>query len=126
MTNGQKPEAFSRNCRENALRVVEEWNNHQGKGMDGSFRTTVGGVDVVIRDIQFGEDDEGRAWIDVWTGSNQRPAFRITNPPTLVKDSRGPVVIREQHEDGTFQTTKHREDAVQAVAETVAKVRGAR
>lgn len=122
MTNDKNREAFS-DARENASRVVQEWAAHQGKAMDGSYRTSIAGIDVVIRDIQFGEDEEGRTWVDVWTGNGRRPAFRITNPPTLVRDSRGPIGIKEEAPDGSLRTVRHREDPVEAVAEVVAKVR---
>lgn len=122
MTNDKNREAFS-GARENASRVVQEWLEHQGKAMDGSYRTNIAGIDVVIRDIQFGEDEEGRTWVDVWTGNSHRPAFRITNPPTLVRDSRGPIGIKEEAPDGSLRTVRHREDPVEAVAEVVAKVR---
>lgn len=115
-------EVFSES-RENASRVVEEWNAHQGKAIDGSYRAVVAGVDVIIRDIQFGEDDEGNTWVDVWTGNSRRPAFRIANPPTLVRDSRGPIGVKEVDENGRETVVKYREDAVDAVAQTISEVR---
>lgn len=116
-------EVFS-NSKENASRVVEEWEAHEGKAMDGSYRTTIGGIDVIVRDIKLGEDDEGRTWIDVWTGNSKKPAFRIMNPPTLVRDARGNVQVKEVDENGTERTVKYRTDPVDAVAEVIAEVRG--
>lgn len=123
-TNEKKgdPQAAARS-RANAERVAQDWHDHQGKGMDGSYRTTVSGRDVVIRDIQFGEDDDGRTWVDVWTGNTHRPTLRIANPPTLVRDSRGPIGIKEEAPNGTIRTVRYREDPVEAVAEVLAKVR---
>lgn len=121
--NNEVPEEALSQSRDNASRVAEEWNAHQGKAMDGSYRTVVGGVDVLVRDIRYGEDENGVAWVDVWTGNTSRPAFRIMNPPTLVQDSRGPIAIREETPEGTVRIVRHREDPVEAIAEVVAKVR---
>ena len=125
MTNKRTQDAvevFSES-RENASRVVEEWNAHQGKAMDGSYRSIVAGVDVVIKDIQFGEDENGNTWVDVWTGNTRRPAFRIANPPTLARDSRGSIGVKEVDENGREAVVKYRADAVDAVAQTIAEVR---
>jgi hypothetical protein len=115
-------EVFSQS-KENASRVADEWEAHQGRAMDGSYRATVAGVDVLIRDIRFGEDEDGNTWVDVWTGNTRRPAFRITNPPTLVRDSRGPIAVKEADENGKETVVKHREDPVDAVAQVIAEVR---
>lgn len=115
-------EVFSES-KENASRVVEEWEAHQGKDTSGAYRATVAGVDVIIRDIKMGEDELGNTWIDVWTGCTRKPAFRIVNPPTLVRDSRGPIGVKEVDENGRETVVKYREDAVDAVAQTISEVR---
>lgn len=105
-----------------AKRVVDEWDSHEGRGMDGSYRTSYGNRQVVIRDIRSGGD--GRTeWIEVWTGGSKRPAFRIINPPPFVRDPKGSIVIRESGPDGKERNVRVREDPVEAVAEIIAGVR---
>lgn len=106
----------------NADKVVEEWESHLGKGTDGALHTVVNGVEITISDIKKGSDN-GIDWVDIYTGKSRKPAIRIVNPPTLVRDSRGPVVGKETAPDGSERSVRFREDPIQSVAEAVAEVR---
>lgn len=74
--------------------------------------------DVVISDIQTGQD-QNTAWVDITVIGDIEgadPHFRIVNPPTLVRDPHGTVVL---------QTGTYREDPLAAVAEVIASYGGA-
>jgi len=74
--------------------------------------------DVRIEKVTRQEDPWGVTWIEVWLegGSAPEPHWRIFNPPTLVRDPAGDVVIAGQ---------RYRKDPLAAVAETIAANGGA-
>lgn len=74
--------------------------------------------DVMISKIVPGEDAVS-TWVDVTVAGETRggdPNFRIVNPPTLVRDPQGDVILQS----GTF-----REDPIAAIAEVIATHGGA-
>lgn len=80
--------------------------------------------DVLIDRLQFVEDADGGAHIEVYVDDPDGgdPCFRIFNPPCLVRDSLGEVV----RESGRRTVRRYREDPLAAVAEAIAANGGAR
>lgn len=110
-----------RNAKERAAAVARAWREFPGKGTDGRMNFAVGNDNVVISDVQEGED-ETAAWVDIWTGG-PRPAFRICNPPMLVPDPEGDVEIEEPVSEGRTLKKRYREDPLHAVANVIAHTR---
>lgn len=104
---------------DNCKKIAEMWEAHEGRGADGAYRTEIAGRTVTIYRISCGEDENGKTWIDVWTGNSKRPSFRISNPPMFVIDPKGPVVTEQTGPDYKKRTVRLREDPVQAIAESV-------
>lgn len=107
--------------RERAAEVKRHWDEHPGKGVDGAYRATVNGHKVTISRIEAGEDDVA-AWIDIWTGGSL-PSFRIVNPPTLIRDTRGDIEVEEPREDGKTHKQRYRYDPLAAVAGAMSRSR---
>lgn len=96
-----------------AERVSREWDARSGEPYVTDTRW--GTVRIDRLEVHA---DEGRSWVDVWADGAEGgdPHFRIVNPPLLVEDPGGPVVIGGR----TF-----REDPLAAVAEAIASNGGA-
>jgi hypothetical protein len=108
---------------EKCNKISQKWENHGGRGADGSYRTSFRGSDVVIKDIVASVNSEGFASVDVWTGNSKKPAFRIVNPPMYVKDPYGHEEATEMGPDQKERKVRVKEDPIQAIVEAISEVR---
>ncbi len=119
-------EALQALARAKAREVTSQWQSHQGKNMDGvaSFRTKSG--EATIGGVEYHQDDEKLDSVEIWVGKKQGPpTYRLINPPMLVPDPVGDVVLTER--DGLRQKNvirRFRVDPLQAIAEFLAAQNG--
>lgn len=105
-----------------------EWEEFPGKNIEGtaSFATRQGSV--VIGDIRHlpGEGEKELDSVEVWVGGPAAgpPAWRIINPPTLLPDPTGEVVITDEDPSGRTTVRRYREDPLGAIAEFIATTQG--
>jgi len=109
--------------------VVEtHWEDYPGKNLEGaaSFATRQG--EVTIGEIRRApaEDEKDLDSVEVWLGSAAAgpPAWRIINPPTLVSDPTGDVVLTDENPDGRTIVQRFREAPLEALAEFIATNQG--
>lgn len=109
---------------DSAEEIALSWETFPGKGPDGIFRYSVGETEVPITDIQDGRN-EVSCWVDIWTGGGT-PSFRVKNPSVLIPDPSGSIIFQETDERGRTRTYRFRKDPILAIAQVLARVRGAR
>jgi len=108
--------------------VSSEWEDFPGKNLEGtaSFSTRQG--EVAIGEIRHrpAEGDKELDSVEVWVGGPAAgpPAWRLINPPTLVPDPTGEVVLADEGPDGRTTIRRYREDPLGAVAEFIATNQG--
>lgn len=108
--------------------VTDKWSRFAGKNMQGtaSFSTREG--EVVIGGIRHRppEGPKDLDSVEVWVGGKAAgsPTWRIINPPTLVSDPAGSVMIAEKAPGGKSVNRRYREDPLAAIAEFIATNQG--
>lgn len=107
LATAENPEA------EKAHLVVQAWDEHPGRGVDGHLTITVpGGREVTIGHVAAADHGDTLC-VEVWTGPPAgAPQWRIINPPLLVPDGQGDITITDP--DG--RTTRYRHDPIAAIA----------
>mgnify|MGYP001083386149 CR=1 FL=1 len=119
-------EALQAMARVKAKEVVSQWKGYGGKNMDGvaSFMTKRG--EATIGGVEYHQDDEKLDSVEVWVGKRQGPpTYRLINPPMLVPDPVGEIVLTER--DTLRQKNvirRFRVDPLQAIAEFLAAQNG--
>lgn len=109
-----------------AALVAQAWEQHPGRNHEGTLSVTVGGRVISIAHIEYGEEN-GASFVDVWVGRHRgKPAFRMCNPPTLIKDLTGGVSLDTPTPSGGVRKERFSVDPVAAVAETIANIRSGR
>jgi len=108
--------------------VTERWENFPGRNMEGaaSFSTRQGGVTIgEIRHNPANGEGELDS-VEVWIGGSHSgpPTWRLINPPTLVSDPVGDVVLTEDRPNGRTNIQRFREDPLEAIAEFIATNQG--
>lgn len=119
-------EALRGICRLKTEAVVKAWHEYGGRNMEGiaTFQTRNGSAQIGA--VVHSKDETGLDLVDVWTGPQQGPpAFRIVNPPMLVQDPLGEVVLTEPdpYRDRTL-VRRYRVDPLQCIAEVISSRRG--
>lgn len=119
-------QALQRISREKAREVARQWDKHPSRNMDGTatFHTRAG--KATIGSIRYHPDDDRLDSVEVWTGPQQGPPqYRLINPPMLVPDSRGEVVLNEVNKArGKTTARRYRIDPLVAIAEFIASHQG--
>ncbi len=103
--------------------------NHPGKNSKGvlTLRPRGSDTDVVISRLDYGETDDV-SYVDVYADGatvGGDPHFRIINPPMLVEDPTGDIVVTGKSPNGKPMTRTFREDPLGAIAEAIAGQGGA-
>lgn len=111
--------------------VAQRFADHPGKNTDGVLSIQPSGSDqtVAIGQVTYSQQDDTVPYVDVYTAGptvGGDPHFRIINPPTLVEDPNGDIVVTSKAPNGKTVTRKYREDPVAAIAEAIAGQGGAR
>lgn len=117
MTDPQEPEAAQRGA-ERAQRTAEAWAEHIVGQEEPTYIGQSARGPVVLESVQV-VTEQGITWLDARTRGEtetQDPHFRIVNPPLLVEDPTGPIVINGR----TF-----REDPLAALAQAIGEHGGA-
>jgi hypothetical protein len=105
-----------------AQEVKRKWDEFEGKNLEGvaGFQTKHG--QARIGGIVHREDPDGLDSVEVWVGPQSGPpTYRLINPPTLVPDPSGDVILTER--DPLRQKDlirRYRFDPLQCIAEVVA------
>lgn len=108
--------------------LTTEWDNFAGKNMEGSasFSTRQGVVTIGAMRHRPAEKATELDSVEVWLGSGSAgpPAWRLINPPTLVPDPAGNIIIAERTTPSHTIHRRYREDPLAAVAEFLASNQG--
>ncbi|HEY3689651.1 MAG TPA: hypothetical protein VGL46_05035 [Pseudonocardiaceae bacterium] len=109
--------------------LVRLFASHPGKNGKGALTLRPRGsdTDVVISRIDYGEADDV-SYVDIYADGatvGGDPHFRIINPPMLVEDPAGDIVVTSKRRDGRMVTRTFREDPLAAIAEAIAGQGGA-
>lgn len=119
-------EALQAVSRAKAVEVLRRWDSFQGKNLDGvaTFRTRTG--KATIGGIRHRQDAEKLDSVEVWTGPVKgSPAYRLINPPMLVEDPQGDVILTENDPLRKKKVVrKYRVDPLQAIAEFLGSQNG--
>jgi len=119
-------EALQEISRAKAQEVTKRWEGYPGKNMRGvaSFKTRNG--EATIGGVRFHSDPDRLDSVEVWVGPQQGPpTSRLINPPTLVPDPTGEVVLTEENKlRGKTTVRRYRVDPLQAIAEFIASHHG--
>lgn len=122
------------NVRRHAVREIKarllerDFKDHPNRNPRGELTLRTSRGDVSIASVTFGDTDDV-TYVDVLTTGvteNDDPHFRIINPPSMVDDPGGDVVVTKTMPDGRVVTRRFREDPLTAIAEAVASQGGAR
>ncbi|GAA4082733.1 hypothetical protein [Actinomadura miaoliensis] len=107
---------------EKARLVIQAWENHPGRGVDGQLAVAVPDGEVTIGHLEVSDQDDA-VCVEVWTGpALGPPQWRIVNPPLLMPDGQGDIEVTEP--DG--RTTRYRHDPITAIATAIAGSRTTR
>jgi len=109
--------------------VQDRWKDFPGKNMEGaaSFSTRHGAVTIGDIRHQRADGDKELDSVEVWLGgpaNGAAPAWRIINPPTLVSDPVGEIVITDEAPNGRTIVHRYREAPLEALAEFIATNQG--
>lgn len=108
--------------------VSDQWSQFPGKNLRGSasFATRQGNVTIGAIRRRPAENAKELDSVEVWLGGSASgsPAWRIINPPTLVSDSTGDVLITHESPNGRNLVLRYREDPLGAIAEFIASNQG--
>lgn len=119
-------EALQAISRAKAEEVGLQWDNFQGKNMEGlaTFQTRSG--QAQIGHVRHVSNPGNLDSVEVWVGPHQGPpAFRLINPPMLVPDPQGTEVLIERNPvTGRDTVRRFRVDPLQAIAEVIASQNG--
>lgn len=103
-----------------ATAVRDAVRDSAARGSDGVVTaTTTAGRTVRIQRVNLSPESAETAWVDVYLEGqteNGDAHFRVINPPTLVEDRNGSIIVNG---------VRHREDPLLALAEVVAGYGGA-
>lgn len=111
--------------------LAQRFKDNTGKNPAGVLTVQPTGTDqeVAIAQVTYGEADDV-SWVDVYTAGQTQggdPHFRIINPPTLVEDPAGDIVVTSTPRPGRKPVTRRfREDPLGAIAQAIAAQGGAR
>lgn len=100
-----------------AERTATAW-DEKDPGQGGRYVTRTPSGEVVLESLEL-VDSDGLRYLEVWAGGQTEggdPHFRVVNPPLLVPDPDGDVVVRGEH---------FREDPLAALAEVIGANGGA-
>jgi hypothetical protein len=108
--------------------ISEMWESYPGKNLRGaaSFSTRRGAVSVGQIRHRPARNAQELDSVEVWLGGSAKgaPAWRIVNPPTLVSDPAGDVLITDRSPNGRNIVHRYREDPLVALAEFIATNQG--
>jgi len=108
--------------------VQDRWKSFPGKNMEGTAAFSTRRGEVAIGEIRHrpAENEKELDSVEVWLGGpvSGPPAWRIINPPTLVSDPTGDVVLTDESPNGRTIVQRFREAPLEAIAEFIATNQG--
>lgn len=115
-------EALQAVSRLKAKAIKERWDEFGGRNLEGvaTFQTKHGSTQIGA--VVHREDPNGLDSVEVWLGPQVGPpTYRLINPPTLVPDPTGDVILTERDPlRGRDIVRRYRLDPLQCIAEVIA------